>query len=151
MKKLNVNCFLFILFNSLFILSSCSSSDDGENSTVIDESKLLGKWELYRYLDSTNEEGYGLHDHACASNKDYWEFLATSSRYFHKSWDPECNPFSADGNWSISNGQLTIAAQDEFESFTITYEIVELTDTKLIVKENEGNGVYWIEELRKVN
>lgn len=144
---------LFLIIGSFFtLLSGCSSSDDGDKDKVIDQSKLIGKWELFRYLDSTGEEGEGLHTHFCG-NKDYWKFETNTSQsiYSSKSWDPECTSYTASGTWSLVDNQLSIVAQDEFESFNVTYEITELTDTKLVVKENFGNGEYWQTELKKAN
>ena len=154
MKKQNLKFHvLFLIMGSfLTLLSGCSSSDDGDKVTVIDKSKLIGKWELFKYLDSTGEEGEGLHVHYCG-NKDYWEFKPETleSRYTTESWSPECNALSTSGFWSLVNNQLTVVGQDEFEGFDITYEITELTATKLVVKENFGNGEYWQTELKKAN
>ncbi|MFY0483278.1 lipocalin family protein [Flavobacterium sp. PLA-1-15] len=153
MKKQNLKTTVLLLFiSSLLInLSSCSGSDDNENSTSLDKNKLYGKWEFYRYLDSTNEEGYGLYEHGCEDKKDYLEFQMTESRFFHQSWDTDCEQFTATGNWSLSNQNITINAQDEFESYQVTVEVLELTDNKLVVKETEANGDFWIDELRKIN
>lgn len=154
MKKINLkfHILFFIMASSFTLLSGCSSSDDGDKDTVIDKSKLIGKWELFRYLDSTGEEGEGLHTHFCG-NKDYWKFETDplQSLYSSQSWDPDCNSFTASGNWSLIDNKLKVIAQDDFESFEVTYEITELTAKKLVVKENFGNGEYWQTELKKVN
>lgn len=154
MKKQNLKFHvLFLIMGSfLTLLSGCSSSDDGDKVTVIDKSKLIGKWELFRYFDSTGEEGEGPHTNFCG-NKDYWKFETNplESIYSSESWDPECTSYTASGTWTLVDNQLTVVAQDEFESFDVTYEITELTATKLVVKENFGNGEYWQTELKKAN
>lgn len=112
---------LMILFVSLSFVA-CGSDDDDDNGNGNNgandqelQAKLVGKWQPTFYEASN--------DHS----KDYWLFNADKTfldyQYPINSKDK--------GTWTVEKGQIKM----KYDALTIipTYDIIELTDTKLTI------------------
>lgn len=128
MKK-TILLFAFVTF-SLF---SCSSNDD--NNSSIDITQLVGNW----LLESAKLEGKEV-------GSSYKVQFTSSKRakYYYK--NPTSNttfgPDTIDnGNYLLSGNSFTITWDDSDPgNETDTFQILELTSTKLIVKSTDDGG-----------
>jgi hypothetical protein len=122
MKKI---LFLFMTIASLAIISSCSSDDDKGNASI------SGKWYHHSYIyDGATE----LHDHDCATKKDYIEFNSNNV-YKYVIYGTNCTiEDEGTSTWSQKGNIITIFSQE----MTIT----ELTQSTLKIYDSEYDETY---------
>ncbi len=123
---------LFFTFLT-FYLFSCSSSDD--NNSSIDTNQLVGTW----LLESAKLDG----EEVGSSYKVQFT-SAKKAKFYYK--NPTSNTtFGPDiidnGNYSLNGNSFTITWDDSDPgNETDTFQILELTSTKLKVKSSDDEG-----------
>lgn len=142
MKKINL---LFLSLLSLATITSCSNDDDNSSASI------EAKWELYQEgetlstLETINNScglevleiksggtfkitGYYSSDVTINAAKNVAENKST------------CHEYTEEGTWSKKDNKLTVKNGDDINEF----EIIELTDSSLKLKETDEEGIWYI-------
>lgn len=141
MKKLKV---LFLSLLALTTIVSCSKDDDNDSST---SASIEGKWEFTHEgetltsLDPAESEGNcGL---------DIYEYISggafKETDYYMN--NEACTSDNDTGTWSKNGNTLTKNYTNDDEP--ITYEIIELSQTTLKLKEMDEEGTWYTVYTRK--
>lgn len=130
MKKITAILFAFVMVG----LSSCSSSDDDNNS--INAGSLIGKWRKIQtgllvngeieWKDSVNFSGCDL---------DIFEYLENGSHtqtYYRDDYTGGCIEEQSIATWSLKNNELTM----NFEDDGLDIMEIEIKENQLILKED---------------
>ena len=125
MKK-TILLFAFVTYT----LFSCSSSDD--NNSSIDTTQLVGTW----FLESAKLDGEEV------GSSDKVQFSSTNRAYFtYFGYGNNGSDITDNANYYISNNNITVSWDDpEPGNETDTFQILELTSTKLKVKSTDDEG-----------
>lgn len=122
MKKI---LFLFVSILSLSLATSCSSDDDKGSASI------LGKWHHHA---SIYDGGTELHDHECATKKDYIEFNANNV-YKYVIYNTSCAIDDQDTfTWTQEGNIITIESGD--------LQITELTGSTLRLYDSEYDETF---------
>ena len=136
MKKLTT---LFLSLVALASVVSCNSDDDDNNGSSTSAS-IEGKWEIIQEgvtlstLETIENEG-----NCGATTVEYIK----GGNFVVKGFDYEasiCDPFTDGGTWIKSGNTFTEKYSD---NDTYVYEIIELTETSLKLKETDEEGTWY--------
>ena len=141
MKKLKV---LFLSLLALTTIVSCSKDDDNDSST---SASIEGKWEF-------TQEGESLTSLEPAENEgncglDITEYISGGEfkeTYYYMN-NEECKSYNDSGTWSKNGNTLTKKYTNDDEPDT--YEIIELSQTTLKLKEIDEEGTWYTVYKRK--
>lgn len=137
---------LFVSIIALaFNLNSCSSDDDDSDSN---SGRILGKWIPLKNIskDSGESEEVTMHQHLCATTKDYYIFNEGGNllavKYFNCSASGQEN-----GTWSINGNFIIIGVFEDGVLYKRAFQILELSSSKLIYKisyrsDNDAYDIY---------
>lgn len=131
--------FLFSLF-ALATITSCSNDDDNSSASI------EGKWEFSQQGETlTTLEA--VETYSCG--KDFVIFSqrgnVTSTFYYYNA-DQQCTSGTETATWTKTNNALTIKYDSDQED---VYEIIELTDHKLVTKEVDEEGIWFSIYIKK--
>lgn len=137
MKKLSV---LFFSLFAVATITSCSNDDDKSAS-------IEGKWEI-------SKEGETLETLKAANNNGGCGFenieLLKGGTFKHTDFEyynSECETYTGKGTWSRKDKILTV--KNDGENDITEYEIIELTDSTLKLKETDEEGVWYSVHIKK--
>ncbi|PHQ30321.1 hypothetical protein [Leeuwenhoekiella nanhaiensis] len=165
MKLKHITISLFVLVLTVF-LKSCSTDDADTGNSVNYETEILGNWTLVSHSGSYEVSQSGISTKETGSDYNYSiefteepQVINTSGSYTvnvaETTPQNETSSFSYVinsnqnqqegvfiGTWSIEGGNLITRVYDnepnEEGSYTLTTDIVELTDNKLVLKTDES-------------
>lgn len=129
-----------LCFFSVFVLSSCSSSDSENNST---EAQLVGKWETYQVgifpvgtVITGNEQLYDF-NFACSTFKDYVQFGSQGTAKV-ATYNSSCSEQANIGTYIKTDMLINFYSNGNYDG---SWEIISLTNTTLKVKQpNPSTG-----------
>jgi hypothetical protein len=134
MKKINLKLALTILASLLMLLTFGCNKKDGNNPVGGGDSELVGSWTLTGATINPGTDSAQVFDQTLLQFAGVSIVLAINSdgSYSMTTTDPDGTSVE-NGNWSVTNGNITITAQGE-QAFTTTYSI---TGNQLTLNVNE--------------
>ncbi len=137
MKKLNV---LFLSMLTLATITSCSN-DDEKSASLVGNWEITQEGETLATLEAVENEG------GCGPTIIQFSQGGTFSENGSEYYDSECNDYSDPGIWSKNDNTLTVKYNDNDE--TLSFEILELTNSTLKIKEVDEEGTWFTVLKRK--
>ncbi|WP_114781997.1 lipocalin-like domain-containing protein [Botryobacter ruber] len=139
MKNLNFTVFLLVAFFAL-AFTACDKDDD--NKPLTREEMLMAKsWRLTAETTTFNNQTEDTYDDYDACEKDnFIRFLKDNKAVFDEGptkCDPS-DPQTINGTWQLAGNNLTIT--EDGSSFGITFNVQELTASKLVVTVSFGGA-----------
>jgi len=139
MNKLFGFCCLFLMVAVSIVFFACDNNDDEESGINGPQwSSIYGTWIL------SNEEGTENGEYYSHPYKWTWYFRFNPDDTWTSYWENE-------GKWELrGRGNLSIDAANGIIEFDYIYQLLELTNKTLKVKETYQNGDYQTKTFTKV-
>ncbi|TDM00254.1 MAG: hypothetical protein C4K58_03245 [Flavobacteriaceae bacterium] len=143
MKTISKFFFLFVF--TLFGLISCE--DDNPPTSKTDySSSIVGKWEFLKTGEKVNNQILWDDNIDLECGKDYIEFSQDKSYKdinFYSGENGICEDDVIGGIWTIKDKLITVDITDVGDEYSFGVEILEITDSKLVVNV-ENEEYYWM-------
>lgn len=124
-------------------LAACSDDDEGEG-VLTDPGALVGKWQLVKTIDHYQEDGQwhdGLdYDVNEFNNGDlFFEIYKSDGTRRFENYSLNGTLWNSGTDaWRYENGIIYI----DDAGHTYPYEVIVLTETKLVTRDHDGDGEY---------
>lgn len=123
--------FLFFMI-AVATLISC---DKDKDEVVNEGTSIIGTWELYSKTDKNGNIELISHTTDCPNTVTFLTNNKAKSRYYRSTTKPCESYIIIDFTYNISGNKITTYSENEK---TYTHTILELTSSKLIIKDDDG-------------